>query len=88
MYEIDRGWWFVPNPLNKFTVSPRNDLKYNPDGSLTLYFQNESPGNDKEANWLPAPKGDFILMLRMYWPKEKDPSILNGTWTVPPVMRA
>ena len=73
MYEIDQGWWFVPNPLNKFTVSPRNNLKSNADGSVTLYFQNESPGADKEANWLPAPKGDFVLMLRMYWPKEKRP---------------
>ena len=70
MYEIDQGWWFVPNPLNKFTVSPRNNLKSNADGSLTLYFQNESPGKDKEANWLPAPKGEFIPMLRMYWPKD------------------
>lgn len=85
MYEIDKGWWFVPNALNKFTVSPRNDLKYNDDGSLTLYFQNESPGADKESNWLPAPKGSFIAMLRMYWPKEGDPSILNGTWTPPTV---
>jgi hypothetical protein len=66
MYEIDNGWWFVPNPLNKFIVSPRNKLKYNPDGSLTLYFQNASPGNGKQANWLPAPTGDFIAMLRMY----------------------
>ena len=57
MYAIDKGWWFVSNPLNKFTVSPRNHLKYNADGSLTLYFQNESPGEDKEANWLPAPGG-------------------------------
>jgi len=88
MYEIDQGWWFVPNPLNKFTVSPRDNLKYNSDGSLTLYFQNESPGKDHEANWLPAPKGDFIAMLRMYWPKEMDPSILNGTWTPPPVEMA
>ena len=88
MYEIDKGWWFVPNPLNKFTVSPRNDLKYNPDGSLTLYFQNELPGKDKEANWLPAPRGDFIPMLRMYWPKETDPSINNGTWKPPPVEKA
>ena len=88
MYMIDQGWWFVPNPLNKFTVSPRNDLKYNPDGSLTLYFQNESPGADKEANWLPAPKGEFIPMLRMYWPKETSPSILNGTWRVPAVVKA
>jgi hypothetical protein len=88
MYEIDQGWWFVPNVLNKFTVSPRNNPKPNADGSLTLYFQNLSPGADKEANWLPAPKGEFIPMLRMYWPKEASPSILNGTWKVPPVAKA
>ena len=88
MYEIDKGWWFVPNALNKFTVSLRNNPKYNPDGSLTLYFQNETPGADVEANWLPAPKGDFILMLRMYWPKANDPSINNGTWKPPGVEKA
>jgi hypothetical protein len=87
MYEIDKGWWFVPNSLNKFTVSERNGLKANADGSITLYFQNESPGHDKEANWLPAPKGNFILMLRMYWPKETNPSIINGTWKPPLVDR-
>jgi hypothetical protein len=86
MYEIDKGWWFVPNALNKFTVSPRNNLQYNADGSLTLYFQNQSPGKDKEANWLPAPKGDFLPMLRMYGPKEKGPSVLNGSWKPPPVV--
>jgi len=85
MYEIDQGWWFVPNPLNKFTVSPRNNLKYNDDGSLTLYFQNESPGKDKESNWLPAPQGPFIAMLRMYGPKDTSPSILNGSWEPPAV---
>ena len=77
-----------PIALNKFTVSPRNNPKSNADGSLTLYFQNESPGKDKEANWLPAPKGDFIPMLRMYWPKDTAPSILNGTWKVPRVVKA
>ena len=87
MYEIDQGWWFVPNPLNKFTVSPRNGLKYNEDGSLTLYFQNESPGKDQEANWLPAPKGEFIPMMRMYWPKDQAPSVLDGTWSPPAVVR-
>jgi hypothetical protein len=87
MYEIDQGWWFVPNKLNKFTVSPRNNLKYNDDGSLTLYFQTESPGTDKVANWLPAPKGEFIPMLRMYWPKDGDPSVLNGTWLPPQVKK-
>jgi hypothetical protein len=87
MYMIDQGWWFVPNALNKFTVSPRNDLKANPDGSITLYFQKDSPGKDKESNWLPAPAGEFIPMLRMYWPKEKSPSIIDGTWTPPTVQK-
>jgi len=87
MYEIDQGWWFVPNRLNKFTVSPRNDLKTNPDGSTTLYFQRESPGADKESNWLPAPSGGFIPMLRMYWPKEQSPSILDGTWVPPGIKK-
>lgn len=88
MYEINKGWWFVPNALNKFTVSARNDLKANADGSVTLHFQHASPGKEQEANWLPAPEGDFLLMLRMYWPQEKNPSILDGTWTPPSVLRA
>jgi hypothetical protein len=71
--------------LNKFTVSPRDDLTCNDDGSLTLYFQCASPDKDKEANWLPAPKGDFSPMLRMYWPKAKGPSIIDSTWTPPKV---
>lgn len=78
MYDGD--YFFVDNPLNKYTVSPRNDLQYNADGSLDLYIQNESPGKDKEANWLPAPKGKFILMMRLYWPKEAAPSIIDGSW--------
>src|SRR5713226_6454644 len=72
MYNAD--YFFVDDKLNKYMVSPGNDLKYNDDGSLDLYIQNESPGKDKEANWLPAPKDKFILMMRLYWPKEKDPS--------------
>jgi hypothetical protein len=83
MYNAD--YFFVDNPLNKYTVSPRNALKYNDDGSLDIYMENESPGSDKEANWLPAPKGKFVLMMRMYWPKEKVPSILDGTWKPPAV---
>lgn len=83
----DANYFFVDNPLNKYTVSPRNNPKFNPDGSLDLYVQNESPGKDKEANWLPAPKGEFVLMMRLYWPKEKDPSIIDGTWK-PPAVRA
>jgi hypothetical protein len=88
MYEIDKGWWFAPNSLNKFTVSPRNNPKLNADGSMTLYFQNESPGADNEAKWLPAPKGEFIPMMRMYWPKDRGPSILNGEWKPPAVVTA
>jgi uncharacterized protein (TIGR03000 family) len=84
----DSEMYFVANPLNKYTVSPRNDLLTNADGSIDLYLQNESPGKDKEANWLPAPKGDFVVMLRLYWPNEKDPSILNGTWKPPAVKKA
>ena len=89
MYEVEPdGWWFTPNALNKFTVSPRDGLKSNADGSVTLYFQKASPGSDKQANWLPAPTGQFIPMLRMYWPSDTDPSIINGSWTPPPVMKA
>jgi Protein of unknown function (DUF1214) len=73
MYLVDQGWWFVPNQLNKFTVSMRDNPKFNADGSLTLCFQNETPGTDKEANWLPAPKGPFVPMLRMYYPEDTSP---------------
>jgi hypothetical protein len=87
MYMVDGGWWFVPNPLNKFTVSPRNNLKANPDGSITRYFQNESPGKDLESNWLPAPKGKFIPIQRMYGPNQTPPTILDGSWAPPKVER-
>ena len=52
---------------------------------MDLYIQNESPGADKESNWLPAPKDKFILMMRLYWPEETSPSILDGSWVIPPV---
>jgi hypothetical protein len=86
MYDAD--YFFVANPLNRYSISPRQNLKSNPDGSIDLYIQNESPGKDKESNWLPAPKDKFILMLRMYWPNEKNPSIINGSWKVPAVKKA
>jgi hypothetical protein len=81
----DGEYFFVENPLNRYSISPRQDLKHNPDGSVDLYIQHASPGADKESNWLPAPKDKFILMLRMYWPEETPPSIIDGTWTIPPV---
>jgi len=78
-------YFFVANPLNRYSISARQNLKANADGSTDLYIQNESPGADKESNWLPAPTDKFILMLRLYWPKEKSPSIINGTWKIPAV---
>ncbi len=81
----DANYFFVPNPINRYTVSQRNKLKANPDGSVDIYVQNESPGKGKEQNWLPAPKDQFILMMRLYWPKERPPSILDGSWKVPQV---
>ncbi|MDX1946001.1 MAG: DUF1254 domain-containing protein [Pirellulaceae bacterium] len=83
----DGGYFFVDNPLNKYTVSPRDKLQYNADGSLDIHIQRESPGKEREANWLPAPEGKFILMMRLYWPKESNPSIIDGTWQPPPVKR-
>ena len=92
-----RGFWsltmyngkyfFVANPINRYSISARQNLKPNPDGSVDLYIQKDSPGSDKESNWLPAPSGKFILMLRIYWPNEKDPSIVNGSWEIPPVKK-
>jgi hypothetical protein len=84
----DSQYFFVANPLNRYSISPRQNLKANPDGSIDLYIQKDSPGTDKESNWLPAPAGKFILMLRMYWPDETAPSIIDGTWTIPPVKKA
>jgi hypothetical protein len=79
----DPHYFFVANPINRYSISPRQNLKTNPDGSTDLYIQNQSPGADKESNWLPAPTDKFILMLRMYWPHEDPPSIIDGTWTPP-----
>ena len=67
----DAEYFFVANPLESLhDQRARASLKTNADGSVDLYIQNESPGKDKEANWLPAPKDKFILMMRLYWPTE------------------
>jgi hypothetical protein len=86
MYNSD--YFFVANPLNRYTLSSRNQLKENADGSIDLYIQKDAPSKEKESNWLPAPDGKFILMLRLYWPKEKDPSIIDGSWKPPAVKLA
>jgi hypothetical protein len=83
MYELPASLLFA-NPLNRYLInSPMlPDLKRDADGGLTLYIQNESPGKDKEANWLPAPKGPFFVAMRIYLPKSE---ALNGTWKNPPM---
>jgi hypothetical protein len=84
----DANYFFVPNSLNRYTLSSRNKFITNADGSVDLYLQADSPGKDKEANWLPAPKAKFIPMLRLYWPKETPPTILDGSWVLPAVKQA
>jgi hypothetical protein len=80
----DQQGYQVANGLNRFAVSSWMPFRYNPDGSLDLYFQNESPGPAKEANWLPAPKGPFNLTMRLYAPKS---DALTGKWGPSPVMK-
>lgn len=84
----DENYFFVDNPLNRYSISARVSPKANADGSTQIYIQNELPGKDKENNWLPAPKGKFILMMRLYWPDDSPPSILDGSWLIPPVKKA
>jgi hypothetical protein len=79
----DAQWFFVANPLNRYTLSGRNALKPGADGSVDLYIQAANPGPDKESNWLPAPNAPFVLTMRLYWPKENPPSLLDGTWKPP-----
>jgi hypothetical protein len=80
----DADGYQVANGLNRFAISSWMPFKYDPDGSLDLFFQNASPGAEREANWLPAPKGPFNLTMRLYAPKG---DALTGKWNPPPVMR-
>jgi hypothetical protein len=85
MYELPQSL-LVANSINRYLInSPMlPQLKRDGDGGLTLIVQNESPGKDKEANWLPAPKGPFVMALRLYWPKE---AAVEGKWKQPPLQR-
>src|SRR5262249_21345455 len=77
--------YFSANSIKRFAIGDRDALKFNGDGSLDLYIQHDSPGADKESNWLPAPATGFNLALRMFWPDEQ---VVRGAWTPPPVVAA
>lgn len=77
--------FFVPNRLDRYSLGTKNKtLQKNSDGSVTLYVQSTPPSADKVSNWLPAPKDDFSLYLRCYWPEDR---VLNESWTVPAVKK-
>jgi len=83
----------IKNPINRYLInSPMlPDMKKNADGSLTIYIQKDSPGKDKESNWLPAPNDTIYLVMRLYWPKTEAPSILPvgaGSWSPPGIVQA
>jgi len=83
----------IKNPIDRYLInSPMlSELRKNEDGSLTLYIQRDSPGSDKEANWLPAPDGPIYLVMRLYWPKTEPPSVLppgSGSWKPPGIVVA
>jgi hypothetical protein len=85
MYDLPQSL-LVANPINRYLInSPMlPDLKKDADGGLTLYIQNESPGSDKQANWLPAPVGAFAMYMRLYWPEQ---AALDGSWTAPKLIK-
>jgi hypothetical protein len=81
----DKEHFFVPNQLNRYSLGTKNkDLKYNADGSLTLYVQNAAPDESKKSNWLPAPAGTFSVYIRCYWPEEQ---VLTDSWNPPAVVK-
>jgi hypothetical protein len=85
MYDLPASL-LVANPINRYLVNSPMLPQFvkDPDGGLTFYVQNESPGKEKEPNWLPAPKGPFFIAMRLYWPKQE---ALDGTWKQPPMKR-
>lgn len=78
----DSDGYMVENPIKRYAIGDRDELTFNRDGSLDIFLQHESPGKDREANWLPAPADDFNLVFRLYWPRTE---ILTGQWNPPPV---
>ena len=75
---------FVQNPIGRYAIGDRDKLQVAADGSVTIYVQHDSPGKDRESNWLPAPPDSFNVFMRLYWPTQ---AIIDGTWKPPPVER-
>ena len=91
MYD-SKSQLLIKSPLDRYLInSPMlPEMKKNADGSLTLYIQKDSPGAEKESNWLPAPNDLVYLVMRLYWPRTEQPSVLpagEGTWKPPPVKK-
>ena len=77
--------FFDLDALKRYALGTKNKtLKYNPDGSLTIYLGTKSPGKEKESNWLPAPDEEFSIWLRTYWP---DQAVLDGKWQPPAIVK-
>ena len=85
LYELPQSLLY-PNPLNRYLINSAmlTSLAKDTDGSIPIYIQHDSPGNDKESNWLPCPKGPFMCAMRLYWPKTE---VLEGKWKQPPLDR-
>ena len=79
--------FFVAIPIHRYALSSWMPLKKAKDGSLEIYVPAESPGKGKESNWLPADPKTFNMTLRMYWPSDQPPSILDGSWKPPAVTK-
>ncbi len=85
MYNLPK-YYLVDNAIDRYSIGDRTPgVQYNEDGSLDIYIQYESPGPDKESNWLPTPPDDFRPILRMYQPQS---AVMDGTYILPPIKRA
>jgi len=79
----DQKHFFAPNEIKRYSTGTKNKaLRFNSDGSLTIYIQNKRPAAEKASNWLPAPEGEFAITIRAYGPREE---LIKGDWSPPPV---
>lgn len=84
----DEDLFLTTNSIDRYNINQEDDFITNSDGSVDFYLQHDPPAKANESNWLPAPEGDFTLILRVYGPSKNAPTILDGSWTPPPVTRS